>query len=317
MNTVPFDYEQIKIRSIYRSEDLETFREIPVPSPIVEQVYGEPLRFPQAPEERPYLYASFVMSVDGRMAYADQPSAFYVAAKNERGGAGRDTDFWLLNALRAVGDASLIGGNSLKTDPDYAMYCLDAGMQRDRLWARYPRYPLNLVMSLDARDIPLDHALLRSREIPVVLVTSPQGLEYVRAHFAGEISSADASQPEEELKLWLPKGGETQLHVLVSGENSMPDTPLVLRALRGLGIRRLLVESPGYAHYLVTQGLMDEFFLNQSGVYIGGGDTMTIGKAGKGFSSELHPHMQLLQEHVYNEYFQYFRYRFHYPSSLN
>ena len=47
-------------------------------------------------------------------------------------------------------------------------------------------------------------------------------------------------------------------------------------------------------------------------VYIGGGDTMTLGKADKGFLAEAHPHTQILSIHMYNDYFAYFRYKFNY-----
>ena len=79
-----------------------------------------------------------------------------------------------------------------------------------------------------------------------------------------------------------------------------------MKILKKIGIERLLIESPGYGHYLVKQKMMDEFFLNLSAVYIGGGDTMTLGKADKGFLAEAHPHTQILSIHMYNDYFAYY-----------
>ena len=91
-----------------------------------------------------------------------------------------------------------------------------------------------------------------------------------------------------------------------------PDSTVTMKILKKIGIERLLIESPGYGHYLVKQKMMDEFFLNLSAVYIGGGDTMTLGKADKGFLAEAHPHTQILSIHMYNDYFAYFRYKFNY-----
>lgn len=75
---------------------------------------------------------SFVSSIDGKLAYADKPSAFYVAGKNMLAGGGKDADFWILNALRGVCDGAIIGGNSLNTDADYSMHVMDEDIQADR-----------------------------------------------------------------------------------------------------------------------------------------------------------------------------------------
>ena len=40
--------------------------------------------------------------------------------------------------------------------------------------------------------------------------------------------------------------------------------------LKRFGIHRLLVETPSYMHYLVSQKLMDELFFNYSCIYVGG-----------------------------------------------
>ena len=105
---VPFDAEKIKIKLLYRSEKLEEWNNIPVKSEKIRKVYGSELIFPEAPGDRPYIFSSFVTSIDGKLAYADKPSAFYVAGKNMMAGNGKDTDFWILNALRGICDAAII-----------------------------------------------------------------------------------------------------------------------------------------------------------------------------------------------------------------
>lgn len=312
LTMIPFNGEKIKINRIFKSGELDTFKEIPVSSGKIRQVYGSELAFPESREDRPYIVSSFVTSIDGKLAYADKPSAFYVAGKNMMAGSGRDTDFWILNALRGVCDGAVIGGNSMKTDEDYSMHCMDGDIEASRVEAGLPRIPLNIVMTLDATDVPLEHNLLKSREVPSIMVTSPKGLEHIMAHFKGPYIVAAQGEPDRAIKEKLGKAGQGVLPILITGQGGFPDSTATMRILKMMGIDRLLIESPGYGHYLVKQKIMDEFFLNLSGVYIGGGDTMTLGKADKGFGAESHPHAKILSIHMYNEYFAYVRYKFNY-----
>ncbi len=39
-------------------------------SPKIEEVYGH-LKFPKAPADRPYVYASFITTIDGKIAFQD------------------------------------------------------------------------------------------------------------------------------------------------------------------------------------------------------------------------------------------------------
>lgn len=311
-NYIPFDGEKIKINQLFKSDELKAFKNKPISSAKVRQVYGDDLVFPDSPADRPYLFSSFVMSIDGRMAYNDEPSAFYVAAKNEMAGDGKDTDFWILNALRAVCDGSLIGGNSMATDADYAMYCMDAEIAEDRRAAGLREFPLNIVMTLDATDVPLNHGLLKNETIPTILITSPAGKEYLEKNYNKPMLIAEDSQPIEEIEKVLKNTCKSVLPVLISGKGRATDSKAIMKILKEIGINHLLIESPGYGHHLVKEKMMDEFFLNKSGVYIGGGDTMVIGKGDKGFLSSAHPHMRALSVHIYNEYFMFFRYKFNY-----
>lgn len=309
---VPFEGEKIKIRRLFQSEDLEKLENTPVPSEKIRQVYGNDLSFPESPKDRPYIFSSFVTSIDGKLAYADKPSAFYVAGKNQMAGNGKDTDFWILNALRGVCDAAIIGGNSMATDPEYSMHCMDAEIVADRVKAGLRKIPLNIVMTLDASDVPMEHELLKSTEVPCMLITSPNGMKYMEENFKGKYIVALEQEADTVIREKLGKAGTGVLPVLVTGKEGIPDSKSAMRILKMIGIHRLLIESPGYGNFLVKQQMMDEFFLNMSAVYIGGGDTMTLGKADRGFSAESHPHTKILSIHLYNEYFAYFRYKFNY-----
>lgn len=198
----------------------------------------------------------------------------------------------------------------MRTDADYSMHCMDEEVQRDRETAGLAQIPLNIVMTLDATDVPLDHALLKNEEVPVILATSPEGRKHIEENFGREYVVIEGAEVQAAEQLKTIKRGV--LPVLVTGEGRFPDSPKIMKILRMAGVERLLIESPGYGNFLIKQRMMDEFFLNMSAVYIGGGDTMTLGKADKGFGAESHPHTKILSIHIYNEYFAYFRYRFNY-----
>lgn len=302
-----FEDCQQALRLIYASPELRTYPVRPIDSPRTREVYGTDLCFPDSPEDRPYTYASFVNSIDGRLAFADAPSAFYVAAKNNFAGPGTHYDFWILNMLRTQADAAVIGGNSMGTDEGYLMSILDQRLYEERRQSGLPEIPLNIVMTLDGRDVPLGHSLLHEAGIPRLLVSTPGGLDYVRANYSGELKVCD----EIPARLRTDACGRDILPIFVCGDQA-PDNETFLREARKGGIQRLLIESPTYSYILIRMAAMDEYFLNRSGIYIGGGDTMVFGKSMKGFPSTNHPHLKLLSMAIYNAYFTYSRYRFDY-----
>ncbi|MGI5174056.1 dihydrofolate reductase family protein [Treponema sp. OMZ 840] len=305
-----FSAQDIALKPCFRSETLHSFTHIPVPSEKICRVRGENLCFPPINDTRPYTIASFVNSVDGRLAFNDKPSAFYIAAKNMYAGNGSTADFWMLNALRCVADAALIGGNSMATDADYLMTVLDDDLQRDRISAGLHEHPLNIIMSLDCTDVPLEHELLKQSTVPRLLVTSPKGYAHIKAHLKIPYKLLEKDTPCDLFK------AEKELPVFISGTDALTDVKEIMHFLRKNGIKLLLIEAPGYAHYLITQGMMDEFFLNRSGIYVGGNDTMVFGKHTKGFKADVHPHMKLLSFDIYNEFFTFGRYQFMYDDII-
>ena len=113
-----FSSNKIKIRPIYQSDELKNYDKTIINSKKIKDVYGIDLKVDNLPLDRPFLYASYVESMDGKLAYADIPDAFYVAQKNKLSEFGKNTDFWILNMLRYIADACVIGGNTLNIDPE-------------------------------------------------------------------------------------------------------------------------------------------------------------------------------------------------------
>lgn len=301
-----FSPEKLKIRQIYKSDSLDDYQYIPMKSEKIKQIYGDELRFQQKFEKRPIIFASYVESMDGKLAYADNSDAFYIARKNMLCGHGKDVDFWILNMLRGVCDAAVIGGNTLNIDPEYTMHCFDEDLIKDRMDAGYSKYPIQVITSLNCEEIDFGHKLLNQREIPKILTTSQEGLRRMKQKCERFEDITENPQKFKELMY------TDILPVIVTGSGGQSDAEELMRKLKKLGVELLLIESPGYGHHLISKKLMDEIFFNFSCVYIGGHDTMTMGKAFKGFTSENHPHAQVLSIHAFNDYYFYFRYAMNY-----
>lgn len=301
-----FSPDKLKIREIYRSASLDQYKNIPMKSEKIKAIYGDELKFQQEVKDRPIVFASYVESMDGKLAYADNSDAFYIARKNMLCGNGKDVDFWILNMLRGVCDAAVIGGNTLNIDSDYSMYCLDEEIVKDRIEAGYDKYPIQVITSLNCEEIDFEHKLLNQTQIPKILATSHQGLERIREKCRNFVDISANPEKFEELM------HSDVLPVIITGSGGETDACELMKKLKRMGVDFLLIESPGYGHHLISKKLLDEIFFNFSCVYIGGHDTMTMGKAFKGFTSENHPHAQVLSIHAFNDYYFYFRYAMNY-----
>lgn len=292
-----FKKEEIGIRPLYLNECLNDY--VPAFTKVakIKDVLGFELRLPELRKDRPFLYASYVESMDGKLAYADIPDAFYIAQKNQMSGHGKTTDFWILNMLRYISDACLIGGNTLQIDPHYLMTNVDQELDGRE-------DPIQIITTLDGSNLPFEHQLLWQRKLPRLLITSEEGWQRLSSQLKQRVKRVQAWTKEVLM--------EESLAVLVTGQGRYPDTKEVMTILKQQGIDRLLIESPGYGHHLIEEGLLDEIFFNFSCVYVAGKDAMTMGKHAKGFSAENHPHARILSLAMYNDFYLYFRYKMEY-----
>lgn len=108
-----FDIQSMKLTNIYTNPKINEFKTEGINCSKVKEIYGTTLNFPETPQNRPYIFGSFVITVDGKLAYEDHPGAFEVAGRNHYAGAGGMADFWWLNVLRAACDALILGAKSI------------------------------------------------------------------------------------------------------------------------------------------------------------------------------------------------------------
>ena len=295
-----FPAERIGLRTLMKQDkQLEEIRRVSPDAPTPEKirrVYGE-LYFPPAPEERPYLFASIVVSSDGKISFMDDRHGELIAQNNLRDPDGGLADFWMLNVLRFYADGVVIGAGTLHTNEDMWANCYDEELARLRVpdMGKADYCPAHIVVSFDGSDIPFDHMIF---DIPArrVIATSPNGLEHVRAHSGMELVELgpyrDASQVDMDFVRAKVAEHPDRVIAIGTGSGSVTDGYALLKVLRALGMERVMIESPSYMTYLMSIGAMDEMFMNYSSVFAGG-------QVGFGtflsFSALDHPHSDFLQ----------------------
>lgn len=298
---ISFPIDKLQLISLY--QDLPELEKIKASSTAkaslskVSAAYHE-LYFPSPQEDRPYIFASIVLSMDGKMAFQDNPKGPVVSSANAIDPEGGFADFWVLNVLRAYADALIVGANSLASEPDAVMACLDPDLiaERNGILGKESDQPISIIVSLDGRDIPLTHSIFSIRETQTLIATSHQGGLFLNENIEDDVlligpynnaMEVDGERISQQIQN-ARQGGK--IVILMTGDDK-PDAKLLLYILRKIGICHLMVESPTYSWLLMAQQILDEFFVNYSSLYIGG--SITPGYA-IGFSHLDHPHTKFL-----------------------
>ncbi len=308
---ISYEYDRIRLTCLFEHPDVAGFPVAGVQSPEAREVFGE-LRFPACPEDRTYTTASFVTSVDGKIAFGDNPAGPLVAQANRMDPDGAMADFWVLNLMRASADAIFAGAGTMHKEPDGVICIFDQGLEDARVAAGKDPVPWVIIMSLDGTDLRFEDTMFDDQPV-IMICTSPAGLEVIREKMnreyfvVGPYESSREVDPEEVSRLFH-ENREKGIPVIVTGQGSMTDSPAILRVTRAMGIRSAMVESPSYCHSLLRQGLLDEMTLNYSCVYIGG-TAPGFGMGMEPATSLNHPHTEMLSLHMHSSSFFYFRHR--------
>ncbi len=309
-----FPIEKLKLVPLYRDEveltQSKVNSEAALPLSKVSAAYHD-LYFPAPPENRPYTFASMVLSLDGKMAFQDNPQGPVVASANQVDPSGGLTDFWILNVLRAHADAIIVGAKTLKSEPDVVFSCFDPDLvaERKERLSKDKECPLNIIVSLDGQDVPFDHSLFSEPEIDTLIATCQAGGKYLQEQYGedtlliGPYFSIDEIQPRV-IKEQVEAGLSARKKVILMTGKDSPDAVVLLFILRQIGIKHLLVESPTYTWLLMKQQMLDEFFINYSTLFIGG--PITPGYA-NGFSYLDHPHSKFLVISIHQNSFLFTR----------
>jgi len=310
-----YDADKIRLTRIFESPSLAGFKTKTTKSEKVDKVYG-PFNLPELPKDRPYLYASMVLSLDGKIAFEDAPEGPLIAQTNRMDKDGGAADFWLLNMLRAASDATMGSGGGFGSkveesetskmfgvDLEGSGHVYDQDLEDDRIAEGRHPVPWQIITSLDGSEITFGHPFLDNHPlIRCMITTSPAGLEKVRSKC--KIDHFVVDDPEKVPAPDKRKG----LPVVITGTGAMPDAKVTMRILKKLGMDRVLIEGPSYCHHLIQQELLDEMFLNYSCIYVGG-KALSLGMRGNSFTSKNHPHTEMLSIHTHGPHFFYLRHR--------
>ena len=314
--------EDLKIQMLYRNEEeLEKIRALSPSAatlPDVDEFYTT-IQFPAAPEDRPYSFSSIVLSSDGKMAYQDNRAGPLIAKNNFLDPTGSLGDFWVLNLLRAMSDGTLVGAGTLANEPGVSCHVYDEDLARQRKEVLgKPYHPAGVVLSLDGTDIPLDHFSFQidpAEEYKMLIATSPSGMEHLKKTSAltheywGPFQSCEEVDAFDFGPLYRDFG---VFPVIATGQGAMPDAELLLYILRKIGMERICVESPSYCTHLLHREMLDEYFINYSMVFAGGGATPGYNSA---FGYMQHPHARLLSVGIHHSNFLFTRQQLHYGVS--
>ncbi len=208
---------------------------VPLPAEL-ERLYGQ-LRLPSF-DERPYVFANFVTSLDG------------VVSMGRPGQAGAEisgasvVDRAVMGLLRAVADLVVVGADTFRAVPRHrwtpaATYRpLGDAYRRVREAMGKPVAPTLVVVSARGR-IPPDLPVLRSGRVPVVLVTTAAG---------GERLAGQAMGPH--------------VRVVAAGTSErISGSAVLVAAGAGPGSRVLVEGGPHLLGTFLRERLLDELFL--------------------------------------------------------
>ena len=151
--------------------------DLPLPDNLA-GLYG-PLRFPPTREQ--YVISNFVTTLDGVVAL--------MAPGHESGGAVsgyNKHDRMVMGILRAVSDAVVVGAGTLRSVPEhvwsaeYIFPSLADEYVQLRTSLGKPEPPLNVIVSHSGNLLP-NFRVFQSREVPVLIVTTPSGAKRIEA----------------------------------------------------------------------------------------------------------------------------------------
>ena len=250
----------------------------------VRQVMGE-LVFPAPPAHRPYLFGCMVLSFDGKMGFSDNPEGTLISKENHFDPIGGKTDFWMMNVCRAYADGVILGTGTHKARSNKLWYAEladpDLIAARPAL-GRKTREPLNLVVTLDGTDVPVDHPIFHQLTPKPLILTSLAGAACLRETMGQSVRLVTGPCDLA--------AGSGEIQIVAAGEDR-PDSAGILALLRASGLEYVSVEAPGYIWQLIRENLLDEYMLNYSGVMAGGGAAVGTWA---GYTAQHHPHAALL-----------------------
>lgn len=306
-NKKDFIPKDLKLTSLYENIP-NNYKYLPLNSAKIRAIYGNDLLLPPLKDDRPTVVSSFVESIDGKITYKNSQGGTLIANSNLKDKNGGLADFWVMNMLRAVSDAVIIGSSMLNECIDSVAHIYDPELEQDRLINNKPPIPMNIIPTLSGKSIDYNNKIFQQEDLSLLIVSTKQGINYVKEHLKCpylEIIPSNLNDINYTAKNTIGK-------VLVVGVgDKLIDNHLFLKILKKMEVNVVSVEASYYFHNLVQDKLVDEIFLNYSGIYLGGEHT-GIAENAEGFKADNHPHCKILSLKMHSPYFIYTRQKFEY-----
>ncbi|GAA0731631.1 RibD family protein [Clostridium oceanicum] len=304
-----FDYDNMKAKELYFNKNINLCTE-GVIHENVRKVFGRDLMFGEIPKNRPYTFNSLVTSIDGKIAFEDDPKGPLIARKNKYAGKGADLDYWLLNVLRGAADAILVGTNSIAAEATSGGtgHCYDNHIEKRREEIGIDPIPWRIVVTLDGKDICFSAAQFTNKDMSTFFYTTEEGIDSIKKNIKKEVEVIGPFSSIDNIKINNFKYDSKKAYIIVTNRERKFDHKIGMKILREMGIKRLLVESPTVTHYFMEEKLLDELFLNYSCLYIGG-KALSMGSNNTSFTSSNHPHSKLISLHMHSPSFLYLRHK--------
>ncbi len=314
---IHYDTDEIKLTRIFDNTSKMGYTSKGLSCKKINDVYGE-LMFGDMPDDRPIVYASYVTSIDGKIAFADDGLGPLIATNNMLDAGGGKCDYWMLAMLRANSDALITGSGTLVREPNFTGSVYDEDLFEARRASGMSVAPYTIIVTSTGKNIPYTHDVFAYEDFPVIIATSPNGFKNIEKEITHDyfVMPKPDSDENKALIKRLTEEGKGKVCVIVTGSENETNSKQLFKTTLAMGMKKLLVESPVYCHHVMKEGLLDEMFLNTSCVFACG-NAIGIGTSSVPFTSIDHPHAEIVSIHMHSPHFIYTRYKMIYGLKAN
>ncbi|MGO1650908.1 dihydrofolate reductase family protein [Senegalia sp. (in: firmicutes)] len=263
----------------------------------IKEIYGD---FNIPKDNRfPYLYGSLIMTLDGKIGFEDQNKSNEISKGNFLDPDGGLADLWVLNLLRTYSDGIIFGSKTLEVETNITGHIYDEILEKIRIEELDKKsiMPWNIIISRSGR-MNLKHKIIREDDVPTIILTTKKGYKYILENIDKEIEEIRIDSYDGKLK------NNKKIKVMYEENNEEFNINNILKKLKDLGLDKILVESPGFISILLKERLLNEMFINYSGLYSGGN---LILNEKHPFSKDDYPGVDIKSIHMHKNNFLYMR----------
>lgn len=285
----------LRFKLLIKNPQLETSDYSILNSNYLTKTLGCDLYLPNT-NHKPFILSCFALSIDGKICYPDLMSGFAIAKNNFLAAQDeRYADWWNLLLGRSISDAIIIGSNTLSLE-NYT-YTAEINIPELTLLRKNlgkTESLLHIVITRDSNKIDFEKELLcQNNNLPLLIYTEQLPNIIPNNFHCASIENIDLTKTKQLIH--CSKINLTELS----------------KYLYQNDIKTILNESPYYHHQLQELKLLDEAWINTSGVFIGG-NVSQLGQFNNAFDSNNHPHYTILTLHSLGYNFIYTRYKINY-----